>query len=635
MASRQLVRCRRGLAIVVILPAIWLAALAAGAQTQTPSQVPGQSGPLTPSGPPGSTTGTASQSSQQTPPALGGISTVSGIDTGRLQFLELRAFSNLARITGAAQDRSFLTPGYNNNLDFSFLQDITRGPRRFELVSVGRYTDDNRVDPERSSLQKAYFRVSDPHYELNFGDYLVSYSRFTYNQNLKGLSFIRRWGNFRLMGNGGMFTDRYGSLFKEDLPGKPFTRLVSGARAEQRFGRDKLLALTWAYGNDIAQSIPIDPILQREPFTPVHNNVVSLDSRMTFFHIWEMQGEAAYSDTNPDTRFSSDNRKDYAVRFDNSLRAGSWNFSEYYTRMMPSFFALNARQVSDLQDLMVRASDQFTRQASLQLSYRRTNDNLRRENLSPETVFQLPEVRLSLRDLRGLGSTLLDFGYRERHQHQAGLASRLTRTPFFEIGIPISSNVLSVAFEHRANIDRLNETLQTSSNDVTVGFRSIFNLGNWMFTPLVRWELNRELFDRVPTGNNNRNIQGGIVLETPRWFVFEALYREVGATLFQDRLAFDPNDPSRQLTNSRGMPLYDVTGPSGFRRPAAHFAITYKINNNENRTITISYDRNNNLYARGAIVGFNASGIPTYGLPNQNFLERVVQITLVWRFRRQ
>jgi hypothetical protein len=146
--------------------------------------------------------------------------------------------------------------------------------------------------------------------------------------------------------------------------------------------------------------------------------------------------------------------------------------------------------------------------------------------------------------------------------------------------------------------------------------------------------LNRELFDRVPTGNNNRNIQAGLVLETPRWFIFEAMYREVGATLFQDQLITDPL--TRQpILRPGGIPDYSVTGPSGFRRPSAHFAITYKINNNENRTITVSYDQNNNLYARGGIVGFDISGAPIFALPGQNFRERVMQIALLWRFRRQ
>ncbi len=521
--------------------------------------------------------------------------------------MEVRASSNLARITGPARERSFLTDGNNHAIDFSYLEDFTRGMHRLEVNSVLRYTDDIRTDPERNSVQRAYFRINGPRSEYNFGDYLVNYSSLTYNQNLKGFHFIQSapWGQgFRLLGNAGTFTDRYGSLFREELPGKPFTRVVSGLRAEQTIDRDKMIALNWSYGNDIAGSLP-----GTTTFRPVvANNVASLDARMTFFNAWNLEGEIAYSSLSRDTRKRIGNRKnkDYALRFDNSVRKGPWNFNVYFTRIMPSFFAVNARQVADLQDLQARASVQLGERVSLQGSYRRTNNDLRGQNRRPETVFQMPDVRLSL---RVVGNTLIDMGYKERHQDQFGSADRVTQTPFFQIGIPISSSVLSFGFEHRIHLDRLVRSNQTSSNDFSVGFRSIFNAGDWMFTPLLRYELNREIFDRVDTGNNNRNIQAGLILDAPRYFVFEAMFRQVGATLFQDRRVLDPN----------GLPVFEVTGPSGFRRPAFHLAVTYKLLNDENRFITLSYERNNNLFA----------------LPGQDFLEKVMQATVVFRSRRQ
>ena len=567
----------------------------------------------------GGATATAAGQVQPAPPLGGGL----GGGTGNVEFFELRAFSNLTRVTGEARDRSFLTPGNNSDFDFSYLQDFTHGMQHFEVVSVGRYTDDPRVDPEHTSLQRAYFRVSDPHYELNVGDYLASYSRFTYNQNLKGVHVIRRWGGFRLLANGGTFTDRYGSLWKEDLLGKPYTRVVSGVRAEQKIGEDKLIALNWSYGNDMVRSVPVDPVTGTQPFVPVRNNVVSVDNRMTFFRVWNLQAEVAYSGTDFDTRVNSTVRKDYAVRADNTVRVGSWTLGEFYTRMMPSFYAENARQIADLQDLMVRATDRLGEHVSVQADYRRTNDDLRGDNPNPETVFQLPEARVSLRDLPHLGNTLVDVGYRERHQEQAVSANsigadRVTRSPFMEVGIPISSSVLTVGFEHRANIDHRDATQQTAANDATVSFRSIFNLRNWMVTSLARYELNRELFDRVSTGNSNRSLQGSLMLEAPRYFILEGSYREVGATLFQDIPQVDPTT-FQPVLGPNGVSLFSVAGPSGFRRPSLHAAVTYKFSNNENHTITFSYDRNQNWFA----------------LPGQNFFERVMQVTLLWRLRKQ
>ncbi|MBI1955656.1 MAG: hypothetical protein HYS38_04620 [Acidobacteria bacterium] len=589
------------------------------AQQQAPSGLPGSTAPVAPlpSQGAGATLGTAAGAEHQ-------------------RFLEFRAFSNLSRITGEARNRSFLTDGNNNAIDLSYLENFALGVRRMEVVSVLRYTDNRRVDPERNSVQRAYLRINSPKGEYNFGDYLVSYTRLTYNQNLKGFHFIRSasWGRgFRLLGNAGTFTDRYGSLFKGwredvaakegrieagDLPGKPFTRVVSGLRAEQTVGTDKIIAVNWAYGNDIVRSIPIDPQTGRESLRPVANNVVSLDARMLFARVWTLEGEIAYSQTNQDTRCNpfcpttagqtpqiESIRKDYGLRFDNSIRTGPWNINLYYTRLMPSFTAVNARQVADLQDAMARVGVELSSQVSLQGIYRWTNNDLRKQrpDSDPETVFQMPEGRISFHDLPGLGGTLIDIGYRQRSQEQYRKSDRVTRTPFAEVGIPMSSSVLTLSYEHRANVDHLNPSNQTSTNDAAVAFRSIFDLGRWSLTPLVRYQHNREIFDRVTTGNNARTIQATLFADAPKYFRFEALFRQMGATLFRETL-----DPITSQT---------VIGPSGFRRPALRVAVTYKFMNDENRFLTLSFERNNNRFA----------------VSGQDFLERVMQATLVWRFR--
>ena len=560
---------------------------------QTPTSLPGQAG-------------TASIAVPQ------GI----GLGTGGQRFLELRLFTNQTRVTGVtpeARDRSFLTRGRNSGADLSYLENFGVGTRRFEASSVMRYTDDRRMDPERSSVQRAYFRINSPQSEYNFGDYLVSYSRFTYNQNLRGVHFIQNkpWGaGFRLLGNAGVFTDRYGSLFKEEIPGKPFTRMVSGLRAEQRLSANKMIGVNWGYGSDIDSSIPAPA-----PFIPIANNVVSLDTRMQIARIWNLEGELAYSITKTDTRLNPDSRKDYALRIDNSFRQGPWTGSLFYTRIMPSFFALNARQVADLEDLLFRTGVSLSPTVTAQFSYRRTTDDLRGTNRetkrAPGTVFEVPEFRMTFRDLPGWGSSLLDVGYRERQQVQTGVADRVTRAPFVEVGIPISSMILTLGYEHRANVDNQTPSNQTAANNASVALRGIFGVGDWQVTPLLRYEHNREIFERVDTGNNTRTLQAALILDAPRYFTFEAMYRQIGATLFQDRPTIDP------LTLQ---PIgFEVVGPTGFRRPAFRFGVTYRLKNDENKFVTLSYERNNNLYA----------------LPGQAFLERVMQVAVVWRIRQQ
>ena len=56
----------------------------------------------------------------------------------------------------------------------------------------------------------------------------------------------------------GYFTDRWGSLYRsfEVLPGKPYSRLVGGARLEQKLGSNGWAALSWSHGKDLPQSLP-------------------------------------------------------------------------------------------------------------------------------------------------------------------------------------------------------------------------------------------------------------------------------------------------------------------------------------------------------------------------------------------
>jgi hypothetical protein len=567
------------------------------AQSQTPATLPGQ----------------GETAAQMAPPIAPSGSVA--------RFVELRFFTNLTRITGDARDRSFLSDGNNNAVDLNYLEDFNFGTRRMEASSMLRYTDDRRYDPERNSVQRAYLRVNGPRSEYNFGDYLVSYSRFSYNQNLKGLHFIRTapWGyGFRLLGNAGTFTDRYGSLFKDELPGKPFTRVVAGLRGEQRIGPEQTIGVNWSYGHDLEDSIPVDPITGREPFQPAANHVLSLDTRMYLAGMWNLEGELAYSRTNRDTRVSDENHHDYAFRIDNSFRTSVGTFDVFYTRILPFFLAVNARQVADLDDLLTRASIPVGRHVQLQGLYRRAANDLRDERPEPRTIFHAPEVRLSLRDLPNFGSAVMDIGYRERYQDQELLADRVTRTPFFELGVPIASGMLTFGYEHRDTDDRLNANNGAVANDAWVSLRNVFDVADWTFIPLLRYQHNRETFERVDSRNNTRNILAAVTLDAPRYMSFDFLFRQVGATLFQDRLLLNPQT-LQPVLDAGGLQRFEVVGPSGFRRPALRVATTYKFMNNSDRFLTLSYERNNNRFA----------------VSGQDFLERVVQATLTLRFRRQ
>ncbi len=597
--------------------------LGAGAGAQTPANVPGKTAPTTPE--------PQTPEAGKKPAANQGVP--AGISGGKEDqlFLEVRVGTNDTKITPDLRDaqgrpqRSFLTPGSNTVADFTYFQDHSfAGSNRVQVLSIFRNSNDPRVDPEANSYQRGYIRLTTPNWEWNFGDYLVPYSRLTYRQNIKGAHVVRKFDHgFRVMANGGVFTDRWGSIFKDYLVGKPFTRIVAGLRAEENLSRDKVIAFNFAHGRDLPDSIRPD-LLATSGFLPVDNQIVSLDSRMNLFRVLSLDGEVAYSWTDPNTLrpvAERAKRKDYAVRFDTSYRQGPVFLRTSFTRLMPDFLSINARQLADLQDTGFRGGLDFNRHITLEAAFRHTTNNLRDNRPEGSTVFKVPEVRLSFREIPGLGRTILDVGYRERLQDGpflqslGGRENRETRIPFVEYSIPISSTIVSGSYEHRGNVDHNAPGQNSSTNRVAISVRSMLGLGGWEFSPLFRYEIERELFLRVQGANNNRTIQAMAILEAPRYFVFEGMYRQIGATLFSECLT-TPSEFCQQFV--RVPPGAVVLLPSGFGRPAYRAAITYKIANSDDRFIVFSFDRNDNYFA----------------LPGRNFRERVIAVTFVFRWKR-
>ena len=139
---------------VIVSTVLWNLAGVVQTWGQNPTNLPGQSGEAPPPGPAPVQTPSPNQTAAPSPSGqvpIGGLGL--GGRSGDFGFFEIRAFSNLTRVTGVARDRSFLSPGNNNNVDISFLENFSRGMKRFEVVSVGRYTDDVRVDPDRKSTR--------------------------------------------------------------------------------------------------------------------------------------------------------------------------------------------------------------------------------------------------------------------------------------------------------------------------------------------------------------------------------------------------------------------------------------------------------------------------------------------------
>ena len=127
--------------------------------------------------------------------------------------------------------------------------------------------------------------------------------------------------------------------------------------------------------------------------------------------------------------------------------------------------------------------------------------------------------------------------------------------------------------------------------------------------------MEREFFLQAVGANDNRNIQGILNIEAPKYFLFEAIYRQVGASLFSECVTTGTSQCGAFTALPAG---YRVLLPSGFGRPQYRVAATYKIHNNDNRQIVVSLDRNSNFFA----------------LTGRDFDERIIAVTFLWRYKK-
>lgn len=470
-------------------------------------------------------------------------------------FFEWRYTLNGSDLKGN-KDRSFLHEGTNHITEFtSFFAQPIWGVRQFESTMVFRYTDDPRVDVERNSLQRGYARLKGPTFEANLGDYLASYSRFAFNQNIKGLNVWKQFSGpgLRLTGTGGTFTDRWGALFREftkftesgrepdpKFPSKPFTRVVLGARAEKRIDESSFVAFSYSQGSDVIRSLPRETLLR-----PLNNQLVSVDATGRLGQSFQLAGELAFSRTQFDARIQHQKRNDYAARVEASHRWKRLDWRFDYARFLPNFFSVNARQVQDLQDISARANLELSSRMTLSGSFRRTNDNLpgrpvvvadplgtpivltnraRTQGTGTAltvfdqivdstgnkltTVVRSPELRLAIRRLPPSQRLQISLGYRERGietsnrgsfdladpaNRRALFLDRNTRMPFIDLELPFTGTIFGLSYEYRRNRDRVLRENSTFTHRMAASYRGTYFWGAWTVSPSLRFETEREL----------------------------------------------------------------------------------------------------------------------------------------------
>jgi hypothetical protein len=338
-----------------------------------------------------------------------------------------------------------------------------------------------------------------------------------------------------------------------------------------------------------------------------------------------------------DSRCFSGQVGDWAGRLEAHERIKRLTLRTDYTRFEPNFFSSNARQIRDLQDFTVRGELELTRNVSMVGSWRRSNDNLNGQR-NFTNVVRAPEGRLVFRDVP-FRRMSLEMGYRERDLDTPGtpgpldLQKRSNRIPFLTLLVPVGHSNFTFDYEHRHERNAVTPQLSTDTDRFAVGYRGRYSWNRWEFSPTGRFELERLdkstplnaalaptditlLFpaDFFAAFDTNRSIQAGFLLDTPRYLRLEGNYKEFNG------LALSPLQASAQFNPQQPFLYFN----QGFRRPSWRAAVTYKIGNDENRTVTAFYVRTNNFFP---------TGDPTV-LDTRSFRETVIGGSIVFRFRK-
>ena len=564
---------------------------------------------------------------------------------------EVRLMTRYTQLNGDTT-KSFYVPGENDLAEFNYFYDHGfLGTRRLQFLTMFRATDDKSIDPEHNSLQKGFLRIYGPRDEYIIGDTLVNFSLLSFNQNIRGADTSWKLGDsWKLTTVGGVFIDRWGSIWNYNILGRPYLATVAGSRLEYKPNKRATLGFNFSYSKDNVGTLP--PAVLGTPPEPAENKVGSVDLKLQFPWGLRMNAEYAYSFTDFDLRPGvlpclsnvppCDTRMpepgigtqgDWGGRAEATYRWHKLTLRGSFVRYEPNFASMNARQINDLQDGIFRATYDLTHFLTLDGTVRRSNNNLRGQLTTPtpgcvatlglvpctptgyETVLWGPEMHFILHDLGFYRRAALEFGYRDREVRgtrptpatcianepaTTTCLSQFVRMPFAELTAPYHRTYATLGYELRHMVDNTDPTQSAQIHRVYAALRGLYELGGWHINPNFRFELERQghvspCISGVP--NSNCFLLADRLTQCDPTNLSSTCYLQAYDSNRLDTAAILVEAP-RWFIMEAGYRATTATiyGPSGYNRPSYRAALTYKLRNDENTVFIFSFYRANYFY---------------------------------------
>ncbi|MDD5021862.1 MAG: hypothetical protein PHR82_07040 [Endomicrobiaceae bacterium] len=194
-------------------------------------------------------------------------------------------------ITGPGKASSSLSEGFKNSENLNINVRGYQNDFKYQLSVAGRATNDERVDSIPVSLTSLQTRLEYKNNYLNVGDVFESFSQYSLNTSLKGISY--KYNN--QSGKTPVVSVIFGSAYPrweswfKDAKAQSITRTGYGANIKQDITDNLKFGVTALKSDDSQRIIDTDPLY--------NNTLYSLDGEYSPIPGLTVTGEAAISQT--------------------------------------------------------------------------------------------------------------------------------------------------------------------------------------------------------------------------------------------------------------------------------------------------------------------------------------------------
>lgn len=354
-----------------------------------------------------------------------------------------------------------------------------------------RYTDSNQFDPERLSLQKLEWRLSDAHTQLNLGDYFANLSPYSMTKGIKGLAFQRNLGDDQnyVRAFYGSFDGQWAFLYK-DPTREPMNTLGGGVRLQRAWDKFRL-GLNLAEVHDDEGDV-------RASFPAYAQLLPAID--------WEyresglvVSGEHAYSDTDVTAAAGAAAVNQTGSAHKLALRAAlkAINLDGHIERVAPDFISRGGGATADRMRYYLKADYKLDRNWRLFAIYDDYEDNLDNQKAATTevTTWEAGFKRARAFDRRHMNVAL---SWRNKHKEVSnGGAEQTTDRIKFKINDRVGEH-----YDWRAEVEHILDKDQRTAADAT---STLFDLGLNVRRRLENnWDLRANLdLGRQETGTLN------------------------------------------------------------------------------------------------------------------------------------